>query len=113
MKTKIICKETKRGTLSFYAVINSREYFLFQQVFKKTVYDYFINGVNVNSTTNYSSAHSHTVRKTLDKLPSYLRYIEKEYDVEIYEKTKDYKNVKKSKPYKRQAFRWQDYAWAM
>ena len=38
---------------------------------------------------------------------------EKEYDIEIYEKTKESKSVKKSKPYKRQAFKWQDYEWAM
>lgn len=113
MKTKVICKEHSRGTLSFYAMDNGKEYFLFNQEFKKTVYDYFMNGVNVSLTSNYSVAHSHTVRKTLDKLPSYLRYVEKEYDLEIYEKTKSNKSNKKSKPYKRQAFRWQDYAWAM
>lgn len=113
MKTKVFCKELSRGTLSFYAMVNGREYFLFQQEFKKTVYDYFMNGVNVSVTNDYSSAHSHTVRKTLDKLPSYLHYIEKEYDIEIYEKTKQAKSVKKVKPYKRQAFRWQDYAWAI
>jgi hypothetical protein len=53
------------------------------------------------------------VRKTLDKLPTYLHYVEKEFGVEIYEKTKQAKGIKKSKPYKRQAFRWQDYAWAV
>jgi len=113
MNTKVICKELKRGTLSFYAIVKGKEYFLFQQEFKKTVYDYFMNGVNVSLTNDYSIAHSHTVRKTLDKLPSYLRYVEKEYGIEIYEKTKQAKCVKKSKPYKRQAFRWQDYAWAV
>ena len=33
MKTKVICKELKRGTLSFYAMVNGKEYFLFQQEF--------------------------------------------------------------------------------
>ena len=113
MNAKVICKELKRGTLSFYAIVKGKEYFLFQQEFKKTVYDYFMNGVNVSLTGDYSIAHSHTVRKTLDKLPSYLRYVEKEYDIEIYKKTTQAKSVKKSKPYKRQAFRWQDYGWAM
>ena len=113
MKTKVICKELNRGTLSFYAMVNGKEYFLFQQEFKKTVFDYFMNGVNVSVTNDYSVAHSHTVRKTLDKLPSYLRYIEKEYDIEVYEKTKEFKNKKKIKSYQRQAFRWQDYAWAI
>ena len=113
MNTKVICKELKRGILSFYAIVKGKEYFLFQQEFKKTVYDYFMNGVNISATNDYSSAHSHTVRKTLDKLPSYLHYVEKEYGIEIYEKTREAKNVKKSKPYKRESFRWQDYAWAI
>lgn len=113
MKTKVICKELSRGTLTFYAMVSGKEYFLFEQEFKKTVYDYFMNGVNVSVINDYSVAHSHTVRKTLDKLPAYIHYIEKEYDLEIYEKTKDAKSNKKNKPYKRQTFRWQDYAWAM
>ena len=113
MKTKVICKEFDKGTLSFYAIVDGKEYFLFQQGYKKTVYDYFMKGVNVNATNDYSNAHSHTVRKTLDKLPSYIRYVEKEYDIEIYQKTKELKKLKNNKPYKRQTFRWQDYAWAI
>ena len=38
-------------------------------------------------------------------------YIEKEYDVAIYEKTKKKLETKKKNPYKRDTFRWQDYAW--
>ena len=113
MKAKVICKEVKKGELTFYAKVDGREYFLFQQEFKKTVRDYFLNGVNIDEINDYSLAHSHTVRKTLDKLPSYLHYVEKEYDLEIYEKTKQAKRIKNIKAYKRQAFNWQDYAWAM
>lgn len=113
MKTKVICKEIKTGILSFYVMAGGKEYFLFQQEFKKTVYDYFANGVNIGVTNDYSAAHSHTVRKTLDKLPCYIRYIEKEYNIEIYEKTKQTKSVKKNKPYKRKTFRWQDCDYAI
>ena len=60
---------------------------------------------------NIKSALQGNVKKTLDKLPSYIRYIEKEYDVAIYEKTKKKLETKKKNPYKRDTFRWQDYAW--
>ena len=113
MKTKIICREVKSGTLSFYVKADGKEYFLFQQEFKKSVYDYFVNGISVSLASDYSMAHSHTVRKTLDKLPTYLHFIEKEYGVEIYEKTSQRKSLRKNKAYKRQSFRWQDYAWAV
>ena len=113
MKTKIICKELRRGELTFYAIVDGKEYFLFHQEFKKTVYDYFRTGVSVSLVNNYSIAHSHTVRKLLDKLPAFLHYIEKEYGVEIYEKTKKSNDYKRAKAYKREPFRWQDYAWAV
>lgn len=101
------------GTLYFYAVVGGSEYFLFTQDFRKTLKDYFSNGVNVDKTGNYSSAHSVVVRRVLDKLPSYLRYVEKEFGVDIYEKTKEQKTPRKVKAYKRQSFRWQDYAFAV
>ena len=113
MKAKVMCRTVEKGQQAFFVKVDRKEYFLFQQEFRKSVKDFFQNGVSVNATNNYSSAHSTAVRRTLDKLPSYLHYIEKEYDVEIYEKTKEARSVKRMKPYKRQAFRWQDYAWAV
>ena len=113
MKTKVMCRTVEKGQQAFFVKVDGKEYFLFQQEFRKSVKVFFQNGVSVNAINNYSSAHSTAVRRTLDKLPSYLHYIEKEYDVEIYEKTKEARSVKRMKTYKRQAFRWQDYAWAM
>ena len=110
MKAKIICKTEEKDKLYFYAVINSKEYFLFTQSYKRSVKQFFKNGVSVNGINDYSSAHSTCVRRVLDKLPSYLHYIEKEYSVEIYNKTKV---NKKQKAYKRESFRWQDYAFAV
>ena len=113
MKAKVKCRTVEKGKQTFFVNVNGKEYFLFQQDFRKSVKEFFQNGVNVNAINDYSSAHSTAVRKTIDKLPTYLHYIEKEYDVEIYEKTKESKSVKKLKPYKRQAFKWQDYGWAI
>ena len=113
MKTQVLCKELERGRLTFYALVDGKEYFLFQQDYKSSVNNYFCSGVTVDKVNSYSQAHSHVVRKVLDKLPSYLHYIEKEYGVDIYNKTKQAKSVKNHKAYKRESFKWQDYAFAM
>ena len=83
MQATVFCKTTAKATQSFFVKVGGRDYFL----------------------------HSTAVKKTLDKIPSYIRYIEKEYDVAIYEKTKKKLETKKKNPYKRDTFRWQDYAW--
>lgn len=112
MKTTVYCKTVAKDTLGFFARIGNRDYFLFNQPYKKSLMDFFYNGATVNAINDYTSAHSTAVRRTLDKLPSYIKYIEKEYDVAIYEKTKALKTINK-KAYKRQSFRWQDYSWAV
>ena len=88
MQATVFCKTTAKATQSFFVKVGGREYFLFQQDFRKSNKEFFRNGVGVHAINNYSSVHSTAVKKTLDKLPSYIRYIEKEYDVAIYEKTK-------------------------
>ena len=113
MKAKVICKNLDWGTHVFYVVVNGKEYFLFSQDYKRTVEEFFKHGININELNNYSIAHSSAVRKTLDKIPLYLHYVEKEFGVEIYTKTNNNKSSKKLKPYKRESFRWQDYDWAM
>lgn len=113
MKAKIICKNVKGGNQAFFVKVDGKEYFLFQQGYRKSVHEYFSNGVSVGVAGDYSSAHSTAVRRTLDKLPTYIHYIEKEYGVAIYEKSKKHNENKKKKPYKRQSFRPQDYYWVI
>ena len=88
MRAKIFCKETTLGVHDFYVQAEGQTYFLFRQDFKKSVKEFFANGVSVNEISKYSLAHSAVVRNTLDKLPTYIKYVEKEYGVAIYEKTK-------------------------
>ena len=111
MQATVFCKTTAKATQSFFVKVGGRDYFLFQQDFRKSNKEFFRNGVGVHAINNYSGVHSTAVRKTLDNLPSYIRYIEKEYDVAIYEKTKKKLETKKKNPYKRDTFRWQDNAW--
>ena len=58
----------------------------------------------------YDGVHSFAVRHTLDKLPAHLQYIEKEYGIEIYDRTKD-KTAKRSRAYKREKFNWNTIDW--
>ena len=113
MRAKVFCKEMERGWLTFYVTAQGKEYFLFRQTFKKTVKDYFQNGIGVHAVGSFAAARGEAVKKTLEKLPLYLKYVEKEYQVQIYEKCNEKKAKKRREPYKRQAFRLQDYAWAM
>lgn len=111
MKTKVLCRTTAKDEQTFYVSVDGKEYFLFNQAYKKSVKDHFGQGITINQINDYSNVRSNAVKRTLDKLPSYIHYIEKEYEVAIYEKTKQKQKNKKNKPYKREMFRWQDYSW--
>ena len=101
MQATVFCKTTAKATQSFFVKVGGRDYFLFQQDFRKSNKEFFRNGVGVHAINNYSGVHSTAVRKTLDKLPSYIRYIEKEYDVAIQGSNKIvYQNAEKVRFYK-------------
>ena len=72
MQATVFCKTTAKATQSFFGKVGGREYFLFEQDFRKSNKEFFRNGVGVHAINNYSSVHSTAVKKTLDKLPSYI-----------------------------------------
>lgn len=109
MKAKITCRTTEKGIQTFYVNVDGKQYFLFSQKYRRSVKEHFWNGITINQINDYSNVTSHSVKRTLDKLPSYIHYIEKEYDVAIYKKTKNKNERKKNKPYKREQFLWQNY----
>lgn len=111
MKAKIFCRTVEKGKQSFYVTVDRERYFLFTQAYRVSNKEFFQNGVSIFEINNYSGVHSTAVRKTLDKLPSYIRYIEKEYGVAIYEKTKKAQQRKKQRAYKREQFLWQQFDW--
>lgn len=111
MKSKVFCRTVAKGEQAFYVTVDGKEYYLFRQNYKVSNKLFFQNGVSIDCINNYNGVHSMAVRHTLDKLPSYLRYVEKEYDIAIYSRTNKDKAPKKQKPYKREAFHWQQYAW--
>lgn len=112
MQAKIFCRTVAKGKQSFYVTVEGKRYYLFTQGYRVSNKEFFQNGVFISEINNYSGVHSTAVKRTLEKLPSYIRYIEKEFGVAIYEKTqKAQKLQKKQKPYKREKFLWRQLDW--
>ena len=89
MKTTIYCRITAKGIHSFYLIVGAKEFFLFSQAYRKGVEDYYSTGVGIDKSMKYSRAHNDSaITKTMDKIPMYVKYIEKEYAIEILEQTK-------------------------
>lgn len=89
MKTIIYCKPTDKGVHSFYLLVGTEEFYLFSQAYRKGVDEYYGKGVRIDESMKYSRAHNDSaIIKTMDKIPMYVKYIEKEYGIEVLEKTK-------------------------
>lgn len=85
MKAMIYCESDKKGTLKFYIRSNGEDYFLFTQTFRVSVARYYRRGVTVDQALrlNQSKMRNHAMAKITEKLPSYLRYLEREYSVQL------------------------------
>ncbi len=89
MKITIYCKPTEKGIHSFYLTVGTEEFFLFSQAYRKSVEEYYGKGVRINESMKYSRAHNDSaITRTMDKIPMYVKYIEKEYAIEVLEQTK-------------------------
>ena len=89
MKTRIYCEATDQGVHSFYLIQEGKEYFLFSQNYRRGVQKYFKDGVLLSQAINYSKTHNDcALMRTMSKIPTYIRYIEKEYEIEVFEQTK-------------------------
>lgn len=89
MKATIYCEPTSKGVHSFFLITAEEKYFLFSQDYRQGVHDYYKKGVLLEEATNFSKSHrDNAIRRTMTKIPMYIKYIEKEYGVEILEQTK-------------------------
>ena len=95
MSSKIYCYPTKKGVHSFYLIHEGEKIWLFNQAYKKSVNRYFRDGRTIDEALKAYKVRSRdgiqkdfALRKTAQKLPLYLRYVEKEYDIQVMEKTK-------------------------
>lgn len=89
MKATIFCETTAKGIHTFYLSANCQIYYLFDQDYRKGVQKYFGRGVLIDEAINYSRAHNdNAVIRTMSKIPMYVKYIEKEFAIEVLEQTK-------------------------
>jgi len=95
MNNIIYCKSTGHNVQSFYVRTKEGEFYLFTQNYKQSVHDYYAGGVNIgNAISSPSGRRDACINKTMEKLPKFLTYIEKEFDVEILDKTKKKNSLK-------------------
>lgn len=88
MTAMIYCVK-KQGLHSFFMIQGRQKYYLFSQNYRKGVQEYYCKGVSLNESIDYSKAHNDSaVMRTMTKLPMYIKYIEKECGIEVFEKTK-------------------------
>ena len=89
MKTEIYCKSAAKGIHSFYLLVGGNEYFLFNQAYRKGVDEYYSRGVYIDNAIKHSRAHRDVaISRTMNKLPVYIGYVEKEYGIAVLNKTK-------------------------
>lgn len=90
MKPTIYCKEKTKGMHSFYIITdNGLEYFLFSQNYRKGVQNFFGKGVRLDQARNFAKSNKDSaIMRTMHKIPMYIKYLEKEYGIEILEKTR-------------------------
>jgi hypothetical protein len=100
MVTTIYCTPTAKGVHSFYIEASGETHFLFSQDYRRGVNEYFRDGVRLDDALNFSRAKGdNAIKRTMEKLPKHIEYIEREYDLEILRKTAK----KNAKHYKRAA----------
>lgn len=101
MKT-IYCITTDKDEQTFYLCDGGKEYYLFRQKYRVSVKEFFGKGVDLVMALSAKASHSEAVRRTAEKLVPYIKYIESEMGIVVFNKKnarKDYRG--KNKPYNR------------
>ena len=89
MQTVIYCETEKKAVHAFYMKNEGRIYYLFSQDYRKGVQDFYHRGVRLDESMDFSKAHKDAaIERTMSKIPIYIKYIEKEYGIEVLERTK-------------------------
>ncbi len=97
MKTEIYCLPISKGIHGFYLKADGETHYLFHQGFRQGVKDYFGRGVSLDYAMDFSRAkHDRAILRTMRKLPSYIKYIEKECGIAVFRKTKEKKSAPRS-----------------
>ncbi len=85
----VYCRSTGHNVHSFYIRTGREEFFLFSQTFRKGVHEYYAGGVNLSGAMDCSRGrHDSQLLRTMNKIPKYIAYVEKEYDTVILDRTR-------------------------
>lgn len=86
----IICRNTAtKGVISFYIEDRSKSYFLFQQKFRHSTYNFYKKGIPVSQAFSYKKTHNDkAIEQVIRRLPAQIAYAEKEYNIAVLNKTK-------------------------
>ena len=102
MEKRIHCVTNQRGIHSFYVSVDGKDYYLFSQEYRKGVSRYFgFGGVTLGQALDFSrSKKDVSIVRTMHKLPMYIKFVEKEYGIEVLTQT-----VKKNAARKKGGYR--------
>ena len=95
MAIKILCKITEQGTHSFFLKKDRTDYYLFSQNYRKGVHKYYARSVPFNEAIDFSrSKHDSAILRTMEKIKTHTKYIEKQYNIVICQKSQRRRNVR-------------------
>ena len=87
-KVIVYCQRNAKGMQDFYMDVHGEHFYLFSQGYRRGVDCYFSAGVTVDRALDFSEAkHDRAIQRTMEKLPSYIKYVENEYGIEVLRKT--------------------------
>ncbi len=86
----IICRNSDtKGVINFYVTAGSESYFLFQQKFRHSIYEYYKKGIPVRMAFSHKNVHRDTaIENVIKRLPAQLAYAEREYGICILNKSR-------------------------
>ena len=89
----IICRDSSiKGIINFYAENSTQSYFLFQQKFRHSTYNFYRKGIPMKQAFSHRSTHrDKAIEQVIRRLPAQISYVEKEYGIAILNKTKSRK----------------------
>jgi len=90
MYYQVLCKCNNKGFLDFYLRANEKELFMFSQKYKYGSREFFEKGVSLDKALDTTKSHgNYAILLVMKKLPVYLRFLEKEHNIQLLEKTKN------------------------
>ncbi len=87
MANYVYCEHNNYDTIDFYVEHNHKKYYLFTQRWRRGIVNYFQNKVTVTRSLDKTYAMSdRALCDTMNKLPMYLRYLEREQGIVLLDK---------------------------